>query len=372
MKFSELLIASFLVAFFLFSTLGARLNISPISINIIVGHSMYPTLKQGDLAIGISASIDKYSKGDIVIYCRSFNYCIIHRVISFENGTLITKGDNNPIPDPPVSPESVRYRVIFTIPAWLWIPSLFLISSLSYIDIRRPRESLFSAFNLEAFLYTLILLSFVTLFVIIIIQEPGKATSIPTPEITLKSIYFSENKSSVFLIYNLQNITLLSLQSCSVGTSNFTLPCEGSIYSNDSLSVAIPEELLLRLYESDETYFQINLTITLDKGVLLGRYPLIISWQKPELILEDSNLIIENKNPVPLRVLNATIYYMSSTAYFGSPLLMESISLLNETIIPPMGVLKEDFPVKYDYAYIKIFYEYMNQTVMWVGKVQFS
>jgi len=364
-----LIAAAFLIVML---TLGSRFFISPISLDIVIGHSMYPTLKQGDLALGISTSLSGYRPGDIVIYCRSASYCIIHRVIETGNGTITTKGDFNPIPDPPVSPSEVKYRVVLSIPAWIWIPSLFLLTSLSYLDPRMLKASLLSPFNLEAFLYTLILLALFLVFLFAIVQEPGRAAPIQLPSMTLRGIGFAENRSTVLIQYNLYNLTPLSIQSCYAGVSQLSLPCSASIINGSTVSVGIPSGLLYYLYSNNEGSFTLNITLSLDKGTLLGSYPLVISWQSPSLSIENSTLVIENRNPVPLKILNSTVYYMNATAYYGSPLMVGKMSLLNETEIPPMGILRKPFPPEQDYAYVEVYYEYMNQTVRWVGKAQFS
>ncbi|MGB9725569.1 MAG: signal peptidase I [Fervidicoccaceae archaeon] len=365
-----LLIAASL--FIVLITVGPHFFPFPLSLNIVWGFSMYPSLKPADMVISASTKLVSYSPGDVVIYCPSAFHCIIHRVMSINESTVITKGDFNPIPDPPVRPSEVEYRVLLSIPAWLWISLLMISISLSYVDLRNLKRSLLSEFSLEAFLYIMVLLALMLTFVLVILQSPGRAAEISAPQIFLRSAVLTENKTAVMISYSTHNLSLLRLLSCSVGTSSLSSPCEGIILNGTSLEIALPSDLLQGFYMSGTTYFLVNLTLQTDKGELVGSYPLTIAWLEPELTIENSTLLIENRNPVPLRIMNSTVYYMNSTAYYGSPLMVEKLILLNETMLPPMGILRETITPKYNYAYVEVFYEYRNQTVRWVGKVQFS
>ncbi|MEM0021651.1 MAG: signal peptidase I [Fervidicoccaceae archaeon] len=371
MKSSSFLYTAAAILIFLLA-IGSRLFSFPASINIVWGFSMYPTLKPGDLALSISTSISSYSPGDIVIYCSDPFHCTIHRVLNVSDGIVTTKGDFNPIPDPPVKRESVRYKLLLSVPAWLWISSLFILSIFSYIDIRKFEESLLSPFSLEAFVFTLVLLVLVLSFLFTVIQAPGKAAEIQLPSITLSSIGLSENKTLVVLNYNLRDLSIESVDSCSFVLQSTSFPCSASILNGTTLIAPMPADLLQALYENQSTYYQLNLSLNLDKGKLTGSYPLVISWQEPELEIENASLLIQNPNPVPLSIINSTIYYVNATSYYGSPRIEKSMSLLNQTLVPPAGSLKIEFPSQYDYAYVEVFYEFMNRTNRWVGIAEFT
>ena len=79
---------------------------------VVDGRSMLPTLQSGDLVFVIKAAPSQIKVGDVIVYRFTGyfygyylqNALIIHRVIYVYNhgNTLcfVTKGDNNPIPDP--------------------------------------------------------------------------------------------------------------------------------------------------------------------------------------------------------------------------------------------------------------------------------
>lgn len=100
----------------------------PFAMVIVFGESMSPTLNIGDMVFLVKS---EYSVGDIVLWCSGFT-CILHRVISINDETVVTKGDANDIPDVPVPKEMIKYKAILHIPWYLWIPILALIVFLIY------------------------------------------------------------------------------------------------------------------------------------------------------------------------------------------------------------------------------------------------
>jgi len=91
---------------------------------IIASGSMRPTLEVGDLAIVIQTPIEKIKPGDIIQYFHEHEMRL-HRVIDIrqEGSTrlFVTKGDDNPSPDPElVIPAQIRGKLIFNIPKLGW------------------------------------------------------------------------------------------------------------------------------------------------------------------------------------------------------------------------------------------------------------
>jgi signal peptidase I len=98
-------------------------------VDVIVSESMLPTIKPGDIVL---CAKGEPQIGNVVIYASNRKYPIIHRLIGIndsfcrgdnfykvgiENGTCYTiKGDNNPVPDPPVMKEQVMCVVKLQIP----------------------------------------------------------------------------------------------------------------------------------------------------------------------------------------------------------------------------------------------------------------
>lgn len=68
----------------------------------VEGHSMLPTLEDGDLVILQPTSMSDVKIGDIIVYtypCYSPGTSVIHRVLDLQPSGFITKGDNNQVTD---------------------------------------------------------------------------------------------------------------------------------------------------------------------------------------------------------------------------------------------------------------------------------
>jgi signal peptidase I len=68
----------------------------------VEGHSMLPTLEDGDLVILQPTSMNDVKIGDIIVYtypCYSPGTSVIHRVLDLQPSGFITKGDNNQVTD---------------------------------------------------------------------------------------------------------------------------------------------------------------------------------------------------------------------------------------------------------------------------------
>ncbi len=75
------------------------LYIAPIHFIVVRGHSMEPTIDDGEIVVLLPVDKNDIQTGDIIAF-RHGEKQIIHRVVNFENGMIITKGDNLPATDP--------------------------------------------------------------------------------------------------------------------------------------------------------------------------------------------------------------------------------------------------------------------------------
>jgi signal peptidase len=73
----------------------------------ITSGSMWPTLKKGDLVLikGVTNK-EEVKIGDIIVY-RNPQGFTIHRIVSTNETTIITKGDANNVSDAPVSYDEI-------------------------------------------------------------------------------------------------------------------------------------------------------------------------------------------------------------------------------------------------------------------------
>lgn len=84
---------------------------------ILVGNSMEPDFKYGDLVLVRNAS--KFFVGDIVTYNQPDVGTILHRIVRIENGSYILKGDNNSWED---TYEPSEQEIIGKL--WIHIPTV--------------------------------------------------------------------------------------------------------------------------------------------------------------------------------------------------------------------------------------------------------
>jgi len=108
----------------------AKLLHTPYPIAAITSGSMWPALKQGDLIFiqGTSSKTD-LKVGDIVVYQNEKGFTI-HRIVSLNETTLITKGDANNVEDSPVDYKEIIGKTVLISGKVLRIPYLGRLSQL--------------------------------------------------------------------------------------------------------------------------------------------------------------------------------------------------------------------------------------------------
>jgi len=90
-----------------------------VPLDVVESGSMEPELHIGDLLVAKGLRHKDLKVGLIVVFKRpSANYLIVHRIYAIYNGVrIVTKGDNNPFPDPfYISSNDIRGVVIARIP----------------------------------------------------------------------------------------------------------------------------------------------------------------------------------------------------------------------------------------------------------------
>ncbi|MEM2472860.1 MAG: signal peptidase I [Sulfolobales archaeon] len=104
----------------------------PVFIAPVVGYSMVPTIYPGDLLI-ISRAEPRV--GDVVIWCSSALFCVVHRIIEINGSSVVTKGDANLVPDEPISAQAIKGKAIAVIPFGSFI-LIFIIAAACIAVIR--------------------------------------------------------------------------------------------------------------------------------------------------------------------------------------------------------------------------------------------
>lgn len=94
----------------------------------ITSGSMWPSLKKGDLIFikGLAGKTE-LQMGDIIVF-RNQKGLTVHRIVKFNEETLVTKGDANNVEDSPVEYEEIIGKVVFMGEKPLRVPLLGMIS----------------------------------------------------------------------------------------------------------------------------------------------------------------------------------------------------------------------------------------------------
>ena len=80
---------------------------------VVLSGSMEPEMGINDLIIVCQS--DAYAVGDVVVY-QSGRMPVVHRIVSLDEKTVVTKGDANNATDEPISPSDISGKVIGCLP----------------------------------------------------------------------------------------------------------------------------------------------------------------------------------------------------------------------------------------------------------------
>ena len=89
-------------------------------VSVVMSGSMEPALSVNDLVFVTSAQ--EVEEGDIVVFQQEGSL-LIHRVVRKDGETLVTKGDANDAPDPPIRKDAIKGKAVGSLP---WIGALIL------------------------------------------------------------------------------------------------------------------------------------------------------------------------------------------------------------------------------------------------------
>lgn len=80
---------------------------------VVVSGSMEPELSVNDLIV--VKPCDVYAVGDVVVFSSGASL-VVHRILSIDGETVVTKGDANNTADAPIRLEDIKGRVVATLP----------------------------------------------------------------------------------------------------------------------------------------------------------------------------------------------------------------------------------------------------------------
>ncbi|MCE4603167.1 MAG: signal peptidase I [Desulfurococcales archaeon] len=336
--------ASFIIFLLILMTMGLT-GYSPIAIHIVMGYSMYPNFRPGDLLVSANTLILDYEPGDVAVYCIQLGGCIAHRVESIHGGMVVFKGDNNPSSDPPVPAESVKYRVLARIPLPLWMP-ITLTVAVAWLQGSRIKSPEVAAIAL--------FITVITVAAYTSAAPPG-GVNMPLPDASLKYAKIV-NETMIEAMFRVNNTRLESIDSCVASTIGALAECTWTNYTIQGdwilFRAGIPVEVLAAAYTGQSREIVVHVNFTMSNGVLLAsRLPAYITWREPEAVLDEGVLTIVNNLPFHLRVgINLTLY--TSTW----PVIEPPKNVYFEVVVKPFQSYSASVGEEYRYARAWILY----------------
>ena len=292
-KVSALALYALLVLLIL--SLLARFLPVPFGLFTVVSGSMEPSIRPLDIAVVAGRS---YSVGDVVVWCTSPFFCVLHRVVEAGEGWVVTKGDANPVPDPKVPDVLVKGKVALVVPreAWLAPAGLYL----AYLLVKKRRE-VARALSGAAALYGPLVAYMLLLMLTSLALAPGSSfsTTLKKPGVYLSRVEAVKagERCAILIVYYLENVNLFRVLEVRVQGVEARVLEAGS----KNLLAEIPEEV-------EDVALQkgrLNVTVAAQltrMGRLSGSYTVFVPLWEPLVRLENGSLILENPSCFPLKV----------------------------------------------------------------------
>jgi len=307
---------------------AGRLAGFPVTILIVSGHSMEPALEPLDLVVCVSTRLEGYGVGDIVYWRLSPIVGVIHRVTAVEQGYVVTKGDANPRPDPPVPRSRVAYKVVAVVPREAWLPP-----GLAGLAVYAWRGRVWRVLreapgDLEA--ATLVVASFLTLLLALefLVSVPlyPRPPEVALPQVQLRAIDHNATSGTIRAYYTVDHTSITGVRGCHLQALGLrdAWGCSAWLVGGYEVIARVPPGFYRELYlasNQSTSFFTLNLTLDLDhgRGVLRGSYPLAYTWRPLRVNATWERVVIVNPNPIPF---NATVHVVAYNLSLSGPIIV--------------------------------------------------
>jgi hypothetical protein len=339
---------------------------------------MYPVLKTGDLVVGEAVYLTGYHEGDIVVWYRTFSYGVIHEVISIDDGMIVTKGVNNPAPDPPIPSSYVKYKVVLHIPRSIWLPTLLLLAGVYAYYKRREIISAFKSSEPGALtiagwmLAFFILLDMAVIFLSTVYYDSYRV-SIQLPSVTLRSVKLMSDKPIIRIMYNINGTFITGVEECSITAGDALYHCGSISFTNNTIYVRVPPSSISHAFQKSGNVgtITVNLKVLFKGGNLTGRYSVLIPWRPIKVEASKGGIVVYNPNYLPVNITLRSQYYSYNNGV---------VVFLNETppeniTIPPHSNLTINIAKIGSFARVLVSYPYKpgsKNEILEVVKVDFT
>jgi len=329
----------FFAVLFLIVVVLARFLPLPFAVFTVATSSMEPSIRVLDIAITFGKS---YGIGDVVVWCSTAWYCVMHRVVNITGEFVVTKGDANPVPDPPIPRELVRGKVVLVIPRELWLPPLALLIGFIIYSYRRALMSVLTPALIPLAMYVTVMA------IAIALVAPQTGFSLEVPELHLSRTYVEDGGVVCIAVVEYLAKGIEVEQTTDLRVFDRTVP--PLHISGASIAFVVPEDIAMRVATKG---LKLNVSVEAvltRKGVLRGSYQITLSPPKPVVRVFNGSLIIENTSCYSL-LFNITWVY----AELGEPW-----KHINTSVIVKGGAVQLEPPVNASYIYADVRYLWMG------------
>jgi signal peptidase I len=301
--------ASYLIITFLAALFLLKFTPLPFGVYFTVGISMEPTMHAGDIVIVWGR---EYDVGDIIVWSNSPLSCIVHRVVGVTSSQVITKGDNNPVTDFPVSKDSVRGKVVAHVPREYWMPTATVLAGAYVYRNRRKFRVQFSSFDktVSAVLVANVLVA-CTMIVMSPVTAPH-ASRAAVPSISLYGAASDPRTGDIIVKYFPEGLDVKNVTGCTISSSVGRIACIYDV-ENGTVYVHVPREYYAEMNVRGEGFLTLVLNATLTRdAVLYGKYLVHPTFAPLSVKKEGYVVHIVNPNFFPVKA-NVGIYYAQSS-----------------------------------------------------------
>ena len=339
---------------------GRVINL-PVALFLVSGQSMYPVLKTGDLVVGEAVYLTSYHVGDIVVWYRTFSYGVIHKVVEIRNGIVVTKGVNNPAPDPPVPSFYVKYKIILHIPRHIWLPGLVLLAGLyAYYRRRDILEALKSpepeALTIAGWILAFFILLDMAVIFLSTLYYDSYRVALQPPSVSLRSVALLPDKPVARIVYNVNGTHITGVEDCNISVGEAFYNCSTFSFTNNSVYAGIPVLAITQALRRPGLIAMVtlHLKIAFTSGNLTGKYNIIIPWKPLSVETIKDGVRIVNPNYIPVNISMQVNFYVYQNGV---------IDFLDkrgpQTItVPPHAVKTINIPKEGSFARVVITYTY--------------
>ncbi len=296
-----------LLAVLVVGFLGRFLGL-PYFLSLVATRSMEPAFRPLDVVVVMRTH--EVSVGDVVLWCSGPAYCVLHRAINVTSQGVVTKGDNNPLPDKgPIPFNRVVGKAVAKIPREVVVLGFAFAAALALYSLLRGHG--FGA--LASPVYLLLALYFLGSFGLVVLAPFALSDTTPTvvkPRLVVSSVSVGREGDIVIVFSENSNLEPVRIGNCSIRLTktveDYTGPREWRCYGVAGekrvvLKVPLTAYYYANLAGSPSLLFEADIWFK-PIGFMHAKGHVGIPYRTPCVRVESGVVEIANPNIYPLNV----------------------------------------------------------------------